>query len=185
MWESLEHVGWVVTLGTTGWLYNSVAVIHYLTMFWFIGSIAIVDLRVMGVAAKERNVAELGDQLLPWAWIGFTLSVIAGFLEFATAAGDWAAGPGIPHQAGDDYRVRDFHDFGADEPEEVGAGPANTDGGEGHCVDFVAAVDCDDRYFVRDSGLRRTRLKHLRTALGPEVQSNSKNSRDGKVRSYA
>ena len=93
MWESLEHVGWVVALGTTGWLYNSVAVVHYLTMFWFIGSIAIVDLRVMGVAAKERNVAELGDQLLPWAWIGFTLSVIAGFLEFATAAGDWAPDP--------------------------------------------------------------------------------------------
>ena len=82
-----------VTLGSTGWLYNSVAVVHYLTMFWFIGSIAVVDLRIMGLAAKGRNLAELGDQLLPWAWIGFTLSVIAGFLEFATAAGDWAPDP--------------------------------------------------------------------------------------------
>jgi hypothetical protein len=93
MWEALEQTGWVKTLGSTGWMYNSIAVLHYLTMFWFIGSIAIVDLRLMGVAAKERNVAELGDQLLPWAWIGFTLSVIAGFLEFATAAGDWAPDP--------------------------------------------------------------------------------------------
>jgi hypothetical protein len=93
MWEALEQTGWVVTLGSTGWLYNSVAVVHYLTMFWFIGSIAIVDLRIMGVAAKERNLAELGSQLLPWAWIGFTLSVIAGFLEFATAASDWAPDP--------------------------------------------------------------------------------------------
>jgi hypothetical protein len=93
MWESFEHVGWVVTLGTTGWLYNTVAVLHYLTMFWFIGSVAIVDLRVMGIASGERNVAELGEQLFPWAWIGFTLCVIAGFLEFATAAGDWAPDP--------------------------------------------------------------------------------------------
>src|ERR1700722_1932304 len=93
MWESLERVGWIVTLGETGWLYNAVAVVHYLTMFWFIGSVAIVDLRVMGIAAKERNLAELGEQLFPWAWIGFTLCVIAGFLEFATAAGDWGPDP--------------------------------------------------------------------------------------------
>jgi len=93
MWEALERVGWVATLGETGWMYNAVAVVHYLTMFWFIGSVAIVDLRIMGIAARERNLAELGDQLLPWAWIGFTLSVIAGFLEFATAASDWAPDP--------------------------------------------------------------------------------------------
>ena len=93
MWEALEQTGWVKTLGSTGWMYSTVSVTHYLTMFWFIGSIAIVDLRVMGIAAKERNVVELGQQLFPWAWMGFTLSVIAGFLEFATAAGDWAPSP--------------------------------------------------------------------------------------------
>jgi amino acid transporter len=93
MWEALEQTAWVKTLGSTGWLYASVSIVHYVTMFWFIGSIAIVDLRVMGIAARERNVVELGEQLFPWAWMGFTLSVIAGFLEFATAAGDWAPDP--------------------------------------------------------------------------------------------
>jgi len=90
MWEALEQMGWVKTLGSTGWMYASVAVTHYLTMFWFIGSIAIVDLRVMGVAARNRDVKELAQQLFPWAWIGFTLAVISGFLMFATDAGDWA-----------------------------------------------------------------------------------------------
>jgi amino acid transporter len=93
MWEALEQVGWVKTLNSTGWLYASVSVVHYLTMFWFIGSIAIVDLRVMGVAARERNVVELGDQLFPWAWTGFVLCVIAGFLEFSTQGGEWAPDP--------------------------------------------------------------------------------------------
>jgi hypothetical protein len=93
MWEALEHVGWVRTLGSSALLYDTVAVLHYLTMFWFIGSVAIVDLRVMGMAAGERDLGELGEQLFPWAWIGFTLCVIAGFLEFATDAGDWAPDP--------------------------------------------------------------------------------------------
>lgn len=90
MWEALEQTAWVKTLGTTGWMYSTVAVTHYLSMFWFIGSIAVVDLRVMGLAARRRGVGELAEQLFPWAWIGFTFAVISGFLMFATDAGDWA-----------------------------------------------------------------------------------------------
>jgi hypothetical protein len=90
MWEALENLGWVKTLGSTGWMYSIVAVTHYLTMFWCIGSIAVVDLRVMGIAARRRSLAELAEQLFPWVWIGFVLAIISGFLMFATDAGDWA-----------------------------------------------------------------------------------------------
>lgn len=90
MWEALEHVGWVNTLGTTGWIYTIVSVAHYLGIFWFVGSMALVDLRVMGVAARNRNAGELASQLFPWAWTGFGLAIVSGFLMFATDAGDWA-----------------------------------------------------------------------------------------------
>ena len=93
MWEALEQSAWVKTLSDTGWMYAIVAVTHYLTMFWFIGSIAIVDLRVMGLAARKRNVAELAEELFPLAWIGFTLAMVSGFLMFATSAGDLAPDP--------------------------------------------------------------------------------------------
>jgi Family of unknown function (DUF6644) len=93
MWEALEQSGWVKTLGETGWMYASVSVIHYLTMFWFIGSLAVVDLRVMGVAARKRNLSDLAGQIYPWAWTGLVLAVASGFLMFATAAGDWAPDP--------------------------------------------------------------------------------------------
>jgi hypothetical protein len=90
MWEALEQTAWVKTLGSTGWMYSTVSVTHYLSMFWFIGSIAVVDLRVMGLAARRRGLGELAEPLFPWAWIGFTFAVISGFLMFATDAGDWA-----------------------------------------------------------------------------------------------
>jgi hypothetical protein len=93
MWEALEQSGWVKTLGSTGWMYASVSVIHYLTLFWCIGSMAVVDLRVMGVAARKRNLSELAAQIYPWAWTGLVLAVISGFLMFATDAGDWAPDP--------------------------------------------------------------------------------------------
>lgn len=93
MWEALEQSAWIKTLGETGWMYASVSVIHYLTMFWFIGSMAVVDLRVMGVAARKRNLAELSEQVYPWAWTGMVLAIISGFFMFATDAGDWAPDP--------------------------------------------------------------------------------------------
>jgi uncharacterized protein DUF6644 len=93
MWEAFEQTAWVKTLGSTGWMYATVSVIHYLTMFWFIGSMAVVDLRVMGIAAKKRSLGELSEQLYPWAWTGMVLAIISGFLMFATDAGDWAPDP--------------------------------------------------------------------------------------------
>jgi amino acid transporter len=93
MWEALEQSAWAKTFGMTAWMYITASVIHYLTMFWFIGSIVVVDLRVMGVAARKRNVADLADQLFPWAWTGLALALVSGFLMFATQAGDWAPDP--------------------------------------------------------------------------------------------
>ena len=93
MWEALEQMSWVKTFSTTGWMYASVSVIHYLTMFWFIGSMALVDLRVIGIAAKKRNLMELSAQIFPWAWTGFVLAIISGFMMFTTDAGDWAPDP--------------------------------------------------------------------------------------------
>ncbi len=90
MWESLEQVGWVKVLGTTGWLYSSVSVVHYFTLFFFIGTIVLVDLRILGLAGCGQTISLLADQLLPWTWIGFTLAMISGFLLFTTDAGDYA-----------------------------------------------------------------------------------------------
>ena len=93
MWEALEQTPWVKTLSETGWMYASVSVTHYLTMFWFIGSMAVVDLRVMGLAGRKRGLADLAAQIYPWAWTGMVLAILSGFLMFATAAGDWAPDP--------------------------------------------------------------------------------------------
>jgi hypothetical protein len=93
MWEALEQAQWVRTFGNTAWMYITVSVIHYLSMFWFIGSAALIDLRIAGIAVRRRNVTELADQLFPWAWIGLALAIASGFLMFSSYAGDWAPDP--------------------------------------------------------------------------------------------
>jgi len=90
MWESLEHVGWVTVLANTGWMYVTVSVVHYFTLLFFIGTIVLVDLRILGIADRNQTISLLADQLLPWTWIGFALAMISGFLLFTTDAGDYA-----------------------------------------------------------------------------------------------
>lgn len=90
MWESLEHVKWVMVLAQTGWLYVLVSVTHYFTLLFFIGTIVLLDLRILGVADRNQSVSQLAEQLLPWTWVGFSAAMVSGFLLFTTDAGDYA-----------------------------------------------------------------------------------------------
>jgi uncharacterized protein DUF6644 len=91
MWEALQHAEWATTLATTNWLYALVSVLHYFTLFFLIGTILLVDLRILGVAARNQPLATFVEQLQLWTWIGFSLALVSGFLLFATEAGDFAA----------------------------------------------------------------------------------------------
>jgi hypothetical protein len=89
MWESLEQMSWVQTLGGTGWMYASVSVIHYFSMFVLIGTAVILDLRVLGIAARRQPAAQFAKQLSPWTWSFLVLALVSGFLEFSVSAGDY------------------------------------------------------------------------------------------------
>lgn len=93
MWEAMEQWGWVKAFNVSPWMYSAVMVVHYLTFFWCIGSIAVVDLRIMGIAARRRTLAQLAGQLFPFAWAGLTLAILSGFVLFMPQAGEWAPDP--------------------------------------------------------------------------------------------
>jgi len=89
MWEALEQMPWVQTLSGTGWMYASVSVVHYFSIFICIGTIVILDLRILGLTARGQTATQLADQLSPWTWTFLALALVSGFLEFATGAGDY------------------------------------------------------------------------------------------------
>ena len=91
MWEALQHAGWVTTLATSRSLYELVLVVHYSAMFIAVGTIVLMDLRILGVADRNHAPSALAEQLQPWTWIGCGAAVVSGFLLFATEASDFAA----------------------------------------------------------------------------------------------
>jgi hypothetical protein len=91
MWEALQHADWVAALATTRWLFGLVLVVHYVAVFFCVGTIVLLDLRILGLADRNQALCPLAEQLRPWTWIGFGSVVISGFLLFATEAADYAA----------------------------------------------------------------------------------------------
>src|SRR2546428_11285000 len=91
MWEALQHAGWVTILAASRWLYGLVSVVHYSAVFFCVGTIVLLDLRILGVADRNQALSVVAGQLRPWTRIGFGAVAVSGFLLFATEAGDFAA----------------------------------------------------------------------------------------------
>ena len=57
--------------------------IHVIAITLVVGSIMIVDLRLLGLASKERDPRDLIGSILPITWIAFAIALITGSLLFA------------------------------------------------------------------------------------------------------
>lgn len=75
------------------WIFPTAETVHVLALALTVGSIAIVDLRLLGAAHRPHPVTELSSELLPWTWGGFLVAVGSGALLFTSAAADYASNP--------------------------------------------------------------------------------------------
>lgn len=55
---------------------------HVLTLMLFVGTIIMVDLRLLGILFKSVPVSEMDRRILPWTIAGFILMLVTGLLLF-------------------------------------------------------------------------------------------------------
>jgi len=65
--------------------------LHVLAITLVFGTILIVDLRLVGVAAHRRSADRLIREMLPYTWVAFVVAVVTGVLMFASNAPSYAA----------------------------------------------------------------------------------------------
>ena len=87
--ESLQHNSWIVGMNTSPWIAAALEVIHYFSFFVVVGAMAIVDLRIMGLAGRKQSATELAEQAFPWIWTALGFAVLSGFVMFAGQATDY------------------------------------------------------------------------------------------------
>src|SRR5471030_541916 len=64
--------------------------IHVLAITLVVGSIWIVDLRLIGVASLDRAVTRLAKEVLPCTWMAFAVAAVTGSLLFISNAVNYA-----------------------------------------------------------------------------------------------
>lgn len=82
----LEAAAIPTIIRENGVLFPSIETVHVLAVVLVVGTIAIVDLRLIGLPAHRDGVRKLMADVLPWTWGLFVLAVITGGLLFSTAA---------------------------------------------------------------------------------------------------
>lgn len=82
----LEATPLAVAISESEWLYPTIETVHVLALTMVFGSIAMLDLRLLGVANRNRGVMRMTNETLPWTWIAFVIATISGSLLFVSAA---------------------------------------------------------------------------------------------------
>jgi len=74
------------------WLYPSVEIVHIAGIALLVGSIVVLDLRLLGLS-RSLPVRRLAAHILPWSVASFVLIVPSGLAMFVAHAGDLIANP--------------------------------------------------------------------------------------------
>lgn len=90
-WLQSTSLGHAV--GSTLWAYPYVQLIHFSGLSLWVGTIVILDLRLLGLTLRSQSVVELADQLFPWKWTGFGIAVIGGISLFSATATTYFRNP--------------------------------------------------------------------------------------------
>lgn len=89
----LEHTSVGAAIRESLWLFPAIETVHLLGMAALVGTIAVLDFRLLGWMLRQKRFSELARRLLPWTWAGFALQVVTGMLLFSSEAVKLYANP--------------------------------------------------------------------------------------------
>jgi len=94
-WESFLQGLYDSAIGSgireSGLLFPSIETVHVLMATTVVGTIAIVDLRLIGYGSHRKGARQLILDLLPFTWVAFALAAVTGSLLFTSNAAGYAA----------------------------------------------------------------------------------------------
>ncbi len=90
LWLALEASPFGHAVRTSSVLFPWIESIHVLAVVLVVGTISIVDLRLLGLPNRERAVRKLTAEVLPYTWGAFCVALATGFLLFSSSASSYA-----------------------------------------------------------------------------------------------
>jgi len=82
----VEASRWATGIRESLLLFPLLESIHVMGLSLVFGTIAIIDLRLLGAASTERRFKRMASDILKWTWAAFAVTALTGSLMFITNA---------------------------------------------------------------------------------------------------
>lgn len=93
IWESIEYSSLGISIAESTWAFPTLETFHVIALVTVVGTILIMDMRLLGLASNKVAVTRMSKDTLPWTWAGFVLAAITGGLLFISKASSYMINP--------------------------------------------------------------------------------------------
>ncbi|HZV19441.1 MAG TPA: DUF6644 family protein [Sphingobium sp.] len=93
LWESLQASSLGTYIAESAWAFPTIESLHVIAIVTVVGTVAVMDLRLLGLTSRDYAVTVMSRDTLTWTWLGFTLAAITGLLLFISKATNYMANP--------------------------------------------------------------------------------------------
>jgi hypothetical protein len=82
----IENTPVATAIRQSTWLFPAIETVHVLATVIVVGSVSMLDLRLLDIAWRDYSIREVHEDVLPWTWTSFGIAAIAGSLLFSSSA---------------------------------------------------------------------------------------------------
>jgi hypothetical protein len=82
----LQETGLAVRIRDSLFVFPLLESAHVIGLALVFGTIAVIDLRLLGIASTERSFQRMASDIMKWTWAAFALTALTGSLMFMTNA---------------------------------------------------------------------------------------------------
>jgi len=92
-WQGLEASAIGDFVAESTWAFPTLESLHVMAFVTVLGSLFVVDLRILGIGWKDVKLTTLSHETLKITWIAFTCALITGLLIFVSKATSYVINP--------------------------------------------------------------------------------------------
>lgn len=93
LWEKIQTTGLGTYVAESTWAFPTIETLHVIFLVTVLGTIFVVDLRMLGWTSNKFAVTAAAKDTLPWTWGAFAGAAITGTLLWIAKAPDYMANP--------------------------------------------------------------------------------------------
>jgi uncharacterized membrane protein len=93
IWDKIEYSSLGTTIAESTWMFPTIESIHVIALVTVLGTVFIVDLRMLGWTSNKFALTKVAKDTLTWTWGAFILAAITGTLLWISKAHDYMNNP--------------------------------------------------------------------------------------------